>query len=393
MMAKPVGSRCNMRCAYCYYLEKGRYSTHARQTRMGYDLLEKLVRQTIEASPGPAVSFTWHGGEPMLAGIEFYQKALALERKYLPRGWEAWNNLQTNGLLLNDAWCAFLKRSGFDVGVSVDGGALSHDALRRDMGGNGTWERVRRGIQRLRSFGIEPDLLCTVNAETVKDPEGVYRALRDLGASWVQFIPIVAPLPEGGCSAQSVTPEGYGGFLCRVFDLWSGEDLGRLDVQLFAECARVLAGGEAGLCWMRPACGRVLVAEEDGGVYSCDHFVDPGHRLGTLGREWLDAMADSPFQRRFGEEKRSGLGARCRRCPWLALCNGACPKDRFAVSDSGEPGQPYLCAGLSRFFAHAVPALRRIMALSAAGKGPGEIMAETDEACSREKPRKNKKGL
>ena len=120
VMAKPVGSRCNMRCAYCYYLEKGRFSQNEKQTRMSYDLLERLIRQTSAASPGPTVSFTWHGGEPTLAGMDFYKKALELERKHLPRGWEAWNNLQTNGLLLNDGWCRFLKENRFALPMFAD---------------------------------------------------------------------------------------------------------------------------------------------------------------------------------------------------------------------------------------------------------------------------------
>ena len=375
VMAKPVGSRCNMRCSYCYYLDKGQFSSHAKQSRMSFDLLEKLIRQTIEANSGPVVSFTWHGGEPTLAGIDFYRKAVALEKKYLPRGWEIWNNLQTNGLLLNDDWCRFLRENRFDVGISIDGSAAVHNANRRDLGGQPTWERVRKSIVRLRAVGIEPDLLCTVNAETFKDPEGVYDALRALGVSWVQFIPILVREADGSLSPESVTAEQYGSFLCRVFDRWVRQDLGKLDVQMFAEMARVLAGGEAGLCWMRPTCGRVLIAEEDGAIYSCDHFVDAEHRLGTLSRDKLPALADSPFQLGFGESKRGSLTAQCRRCPWLRLCNGECIKNRFAISRDGEAGQSYLCEGLERFFSHAVPVLEQVMKLSAEGKLPEEIMA------------------
>ena len=191
VMAKPVGSRCNMRCTYCYYLEKGKYSENKKQTRMSFDLLEKLIRQTIAASPGPVVSFTWHGGEPTLAGMDFYKKALELEKKYLPKGWEAWNNLQTNGLLLNEGWCRFLKENRFDVGLSIDGSMEVHDSNRRLPGGAGTFARVSAAIRRLREHGLEPDLLCTVNAASQDKPLEVYRALRETGCAWVQFIPVV----------------------------------------------------------------------------------------------------------------------------------------------------------------------------------------------------------
>ena len=376
VMAKPVGSRCNMRCAYCYYLEKGKYSESRKQTCMSYSLLEKLIRQTVAASPGPVVSFTWHGGEPTLAGMDFYKKALELERKYLPRGWEAWNNLQTNGLLLDDSWCRFLKENRFDVGLSIDGSARVHDANRRLLNGTGTFERVSASIRRLREAGVEPDLLCTVNEVSQDKPLEVYRALRDTGAIWVQFIPVVIRGGDGGVAPGSVSPEGYGSFLTAVFDEWVRQDLGVLDVQLFAEMARIMAGGQAGLCWMRPTCGHVLIAEEDGAVYSCDHFVDPEHRLGTLRDGSLARMAQGGFQRAFGLAKLESLTDECRTCPYLRFCNGGCPKDRFGLSADGQSGHYWLCPGLKAFFAHAEPILKRVMALSAEGKTPPEIMAE-----------------
>ncbi len=379
VMAKPVGSRCNMRCAYCYYLEKGKYSENKKQTRMSFDLLEKLIRQTIAASPGPVVSFTWHGGEPTLAGMDFYKKALELEKKYLPKGWEVWNNLQTNGLLLNEGWCRFLKENRFDVGLSIDGSMEVHDANRRLISGAGTFGRVSAAIRRLREHGVEPDLLCTVNAFSQDKPLEVYRALRETGCAWVQFIPVVIRDAEGSAAPGSVSPEGYGSFLTAVFDEWVKHDLGVLDVQLFAEMARIMAGGQASLCWMSPSCGHVLIAEEDGAVYSCDHFVDPAHRLGTLREGSLARMAESDFQRTFGLAKRENLTEECRACPYLRFCNGGCPKDRFGFSAEGQPGQYWLCPGLKAFFAHAVPILERVMAMSAGGRTSPEIMAELNE--------------
>ena len=374
VMAKPVGSRCNMHCRYCYYLDKGQYSSHARQSRMSFDLLERLIRQTIESNPGPVVSFTWHGGEPTLAGLDFYRRALELERKYLPKGWRAWNNLQTNGLMLNAAWCRFLHEHGFDVGLSIDGSQSVHDQNRLDLGGQGTWSRVSQGIARLKDAGIRPDLLCTVNAASEQAPLEVYQALRDTGSGWIQFIPIVVRRPDGTLAPESVTPEGYGRFLCAVFDAWLYHDLGALDVQLFAETARIWAGGQASLCWMAPTCGRVLIVEEDGSVYSCDHFVDPEHRLGNLASARLETMADSPAQLDFGRRKQSTLTAQCWACPWLRCCGGGCPKDRFARSDDGEEGQYYLCQGLRMFFEHAHGPMTQVMQWSREGLTPRQIM-------------------
>lgn len=374
VIAKPVGSRCNMQCRYCYYLEKGQYSTHKKQSKMSIALLEQLIRQTIEANPGPVVSFTWHGGEPTLAGLDFYRQVVALQKKHLPKGWEAWNNLQTNGLLLNREFCVFLRENRFDVGLSIDGDELTHDANRLDRGGKETYARVLRAVQLLKSAGIQPDLLCTVNAVSEQNPLAVYRALRDLDTGWIQFIPIVIRREDGTIDPISATPEGYGKFLCTIFDEWITNDLGRVDVQLFAETAKVWAGGTAGVCFMAPTCGRVLVAEEDGGVYACDHFVDDEHRLGNFAETPIGILAETAEQQTFGASKRDALTAQCRACLWLSCCNGSCLKDRFGISDDGEAGQYYLCRSLSMFFSHADAPMHRVMTLSREGKTPAQIM-------------------
>ncbi len=374
VIVKPVGSRCNLRCRYCYYLEKGKYSTHERQNRMSFSLLEKLIRQTIEASPGPVVSFTWHGGEPTLAEIEFYEHAVTLQKKYLPRGWQAWNNLQTNGTMLNNDWCRFIRDNHFDVGISVDGTEAVHNKNRVDMGGYDTYAKVKASVIRLQKYGVNPDLLCTVTSDSAADPLSTYRSLRDFRTEWVQFIPVLVVMPDGSLSPESVIPDAYGEFLVKIFDEWVTNDLGKCDVQLFAETSKVWAGGEAALCWMTDTCGRILVVEEDGGVYSCDHFVDSEHRLGTMPGSRLETMMNSQFQRDFGLSKRDRLTSQCRDCPWMNVCGGGCLKDRFGLSNTGEPGQYYLCYGLRRYFEHAKPILDDVMAQSRAGSSPEKIM-------------------
>jgi len=356
VMVKPVGSHCNLACRYCYYLDTERTDSGMQQARMSDETLERFIRQYLEASPGPEVSFVWHGGEPALAGIDFYRRVVELQQRSLPAGWTCWNNLQTNGTLLDEAWCEFLAQARFDVGLSVDGTQAIHDHYRTDHNGASTYAEVVATCRRLQTQGIQPDLLCTVTSQAAAHPLEVYRALRELGTGWIQFIPIVVRAAAGGAdgvTADSVTPEAYGDFLCTIFDEWVRHDLGRVDVQLFSETARIWQGGAAGLCWMAPTCGRALIVEVDGGVYSCDHFVTPEHRLGDVQTAHLGNLANSPAQQRFGEEKRTGLPQQCRDCPWLSTCNGGCSKDRFAVADNGEPGLNYLCAGLKQFFSHA----------------------------------------
>ncbi|MGE5579057.1 MAG: anaerobic sulfatase maturase [Bacillota bacterium] len=430
VMAKPVGPRCNLACSYCYYLETEGMYGGALPPKMSLGLLETYIRQYIEASPGPVVAFTWHGGEPTLAGLDFYRAAVELQQRYLPPGWTCWNNLQTNGILLDDAWCSFLAEAHFDVGLSIDGTEYVHDTYRKDRGGRGTHDRVVEVARRLQAHGIQPDLLCTVTSTSAEDPIGVYRALRDLNTGWMQFIPIVRRGPDGRVTPDSITPEGYGDFLCAVFDEWARNDIGRLEIQQVAEMALVWSGGTANLCWMAPTCGRVLIVEHDGAVYSCDHFVSPEHRIGYIGpspagdaatslsgdiaTSTLGELVDSPVQRCFGEAKRDALPRQCRACAWLEVCNGGCPKDRFIRADAGdvdaarnmtgeravhvsgdgagggggvagmagvggrvaEPPLNYLCAGLRRFFAHAEQPLRRIIQLRRKGATPAAIMGE-----------------
>lgn len=372
-MAKPVGARCNLSCRYCYYLDGENADGSPNPARMPDSLLETYIRQYIAASPGPVVPFTWHGGEPTLAGLDFYRLAVELQRRYLPAGWTCWNNLQTNGVLLDDTWCAFLAEAKFDVGLSVDGTEWVHDEYRRDRGGHGTYQRVVAAVRRLQTNGIQPDLLCTVTSKAAAEPLAVYRALRDLNTGWIQFIPIVCRGADGRVTADSVSGAAYGDFLCTIFDEWTSCDLGRLEIQLVAEMALVWSGGDASLCWMSPTCGRVVVVEQDGGVYACDHFVSPGYRLGNLATTPLAELVSSPAQRRFGNDKRDRLPQRCRACAWLAVCNGGCPKDRFAVDENGESGLNYLCSGLRQFFAHADQPLRQVVELRQRGATPEAI--------------------
>ena len=365
VMAKPVGSRCNMRCDYCYYLECGGGFS------MGDALLEKYIRGYIEACPGRTVQLSWHGGEPLIAGLDFYKKVVAIQEKYLPEGREIWNNLQTNGLLVNDEWAEFFAENRFDVGLSVDGTAELHDKNRHDLGGNGTYSRAAAAVKCLQRHGIQPDLLCTVNADTAKFPTAVYRALRDMGTGWMQFIPVVRWDENGDLTADSVTGEEYGKFLCAVFNEWIHNDLGKTEVQLFAESARVLSGHEASLCWMAKTCGRVIIVEADGGVYSCDHFVEPKFLLGNLESNALSTLAAADFQLNFGAMK-SDLPEKCCACKCLALCNGGCPKDRVSVE--GEKGINILCAGFERFFAFCEPKIRRVMDMTKRGMLPTDMM-------------------
>ncbi len=376
VMAKPVGPHCNLQCGYCYYLETEQFFETPHKFRMSDETLEEYTRQYIEASPGPVIQFTWHGGEPTLAGLDFFRRAIELQKKYLPEGWSCWNNLQTNGILLDDAWCTFLAVNKFDVGISIDGTQWLHDEYRKDHRGNGTYERVVKSIKLLQAHGIQPDLLCTVTSSIAKEPLAVYRALRNLNTGWMQFIPIVRRTPEGEVTPDSVSGEAYGKFLCTIFDEWIANDLDKVGVQLFAELSLIYSGRPTNLCWMAPTCGRILVVEHDGGVYSCDHFVNPDHHIGNIDTSNLGSLVELPLQHQFGKEKQDLLPKQCKTCTWLEVCNGACPKDRFALSDDNEPGLNYLCSGYKMIYSHADKPLKQVHKLRTQGFSPAGIMQQ-----------------
>lgn len=373
VMAKPIGSLCNMRCSYCYYLEADNGT--APMIPMTDQVLEAFIKNYIESAASPVVSFVWHGGEPTLAGIPFFEKAVALEKKYCPEGWEIWNNLQTNGLLIDNTWAEFLMREHFDVGLSIDGAKWLHDLHRKDAAGSDTYDRIVQAVRQLQAVGIQPDLLCTISAETARNGAETYRALQDLGTGWMQFIPIVERAEDGQPTKESVSPEGYGEFLKDVFAQWFFHDLDTQGVQFFNETAAALAGNSPRLCNMRPTCGDVIVVERDGQVYACDHFVDQKHLLGSVLNDSLAELVLGEKQRLFGESKRSHLTAECKTCPYLNACGGGCLKHRFVQSNAGEPGHNYLCTGLRSFFDYAAPLLRRAMALSREGKNAKQVMS------------------
>lgn len=386
LMCKPAGASCNLACTYCYYLEKSNLydEAEARRPMMSDSMLETYIRRYIEAVPGTDVQFTWHGGEALLRPIEFYRKAVELQKKYgLGRRIE--NAIQTNGTLLNDQWCRFFRENGWLVGISVDGPEEFHDEYRRNRGGAPTFRNVMRGIRLLQTHNVEWNALAVVNDYNADYPEEFYRFFKEIGCKYIQFTPIVERvLPDGRLASGrdtggvltdfSITPEQWGEFLCRVYDLWVKEDVGSTFVQLFDSTLANWVGESPGVCTLAPTCGHAAVMEYNGEVYSCDHFVFPEFRLGNINDKSLIDMMMSDRQLRFGADKRDRLPNQCRQCRWLFACNGECPKNRFAVTADGEPGLNYLCEGYRRFFSHVASDMDFMRAELEAGRPPANIM-------------------
>ena len=347
---------------YCYYLKKRRLYPNVESFRMSDDLLEEYILQHIKASPGPTITFSWHGGEPTVLGVDYFRKIVALQRKHGPADRRIFNGIQTNGILLDEEWCRFLAAEGFGVGLSLDGPPEMHDRYRVTRGGEPTHKQTMRGFELLRRHKIPCDILCAVHDQNVRHPIQVYRFFKEIGGQYLGFLPIVEPMPdaEGGVGPHTVPAEAFGAFLCAIFDEWMRRDIGRIMVQIFEEASRPARGLEHSLCIFRETCGEIPVIEYNGDFFSCDHFVDTEHRLGNIRETPLVELLESPAQIAFGRAKRDALPRYCRACEVRAMCNGGCPKDRFIRTPDGETGLNYLCAGFKSFFTHSRPHLLKL---------------------------------
>ena len=353
-----------MACRYCYYLGKGPSGPEAGPARMPDDLLESYIAQHMAASPDEVIRFSWHGGEPTILGVDYFRRVVELERRYCPAGRTIANGLQTNGTLLDDEWGRFLAAEGFAVGLSLDGPREFHDLNRLTRSGKPTFDEAMRGYEALRRHGVPTDILCVVSATNAGSPLEVYGFFKTLGASFLTFLPLVERRPGAprGVSPETVPAEAWGDFLCAVFDEWVDRDIGRLKIQSVEEAARTAFGQELSLCIFRPVCGDIPVVERNGDAYSCDHFVDAAHRVGSIRETTLVELLESPAQRAFGRAKADTLPGVCRTCEVLDMCNGECPKNRFARAPDGEPGLNYLCPGYKKFFGRAGPFVAAVAA-------------------------------
>ncbi len=394
VLAKPTGPICNLDCKYCFYLEKENLYPGRRSKdswAMPEPVLETYIREYIAAQDSPVIHFAWQGGEPTLLGVDFFRTVVDLQSRYSDgKGIE--NGFQTNGVLLNDEWGEFLHRSGFLVGLSIDGPKALHDRYRVDKGGQPTIDQVVRGIGYLKKHGVEFNTLTVVQRHNSRFPLEVYRFLKEVGSGFMQFIPIVeriaqSPTPDGlvlvsprspeaaRVSEWSVEPLQYGKFLCSIFDEWVRHDVGRVFVQLFDVSLESWMGMQPSLCVFRSTCGQAMAIEHNGDVYSCDHYVYPENRLGNILENPLRSMVDSTQQHRFGQDKLDTLPRYCRECDVRFACNGECPKHRFIQTPQGEDGLNYLCSGYKLFFHHIDPYMQFMAEELRHQRAPANVMA------------------
>lgn len=361
VFVKPVGATCNLACSYCYYLDKKSTDPDRTNLRMPDDLLEAYISQHIETSSSPNLFFSWHGGEPTLAGVDFFRKVVAYQKKHAPPECRIVNGIQTNGTLLDHEWCQFLSEHHFIVGISLDGPEHFHSANRHRKDGSSSFDEVLRGLNLLKQYRIPCEILCVVSAANVEHPLELYRFFKSLDAEFITFLPLVEKTATGdGVTARSVPAGKFGEFLCAVFDEWKANDIGTVKVQIFEEALRTAFNLEHTLCIFKKTCGRVPVVEFNGDFYPCDHYVNAANRLGNIRTTSLAELMESPDQKTFGQAKLDSLPLYCQQCEVREMCNGACPKDRFILTPDGEPGLNYLCEGYKLFFNHCRPFVEQV---------------------------------
>ena len=398
VMAKPTGAICNLDCIYCFFLSKEALYPGSR-FRMLDDLLELYIQQLLEAQAAPTITVAWQGGEPTIMGLDFFRHAVALVKRYQRPGTTIEQTIQTNGTLLDLAWCDFFREQRFLVGLSMDGPPEMHDTYRVDKGGKGTHPKVLAAARLMAARGVDYNILCTVNAANADHPLEVYRYFRDeVGARFIQFIPIVEratpdrlPVANSGwgervhgrplyvqegnlVTERSVGAAQWGRFLSAIFDEWVRRDVGTVFVQMFDAALASWLGLQPAMCIFAETCGDALALEHSGDLYSCDHFVEPRYKLGNIRERHLLEMVASPEQRRFGTDKRDTLPRYCRECPVRFACHGECPRNRFIETPDGEPGLNYLCAGYKPFFTHIDRPIRLMADLLRSGRFADEVM-------------------
>ncbi len=397
VMTKPIGPICNLDCKYCFYLEKERLHEPGEKWKMSDEVLETYIRQMIESQNTPEVSFAWQGGEPTLLGVDFFRRAVEIQAQYA-NGKQIANAIQTNGTLLDDEWCEFLTENKFLVGLSIDGPAALHDRYRVDKQQQPTFDAVMRGLTFLQKHRTEFNTLTVVNRANSQKPLEVYEFLKQIGSTYLQFIPLVERLPTtqltvlgldlmtppdphadenpaSPVTGWSVEARAYGNFLCTIFDHWVRRDVGQTFVQLFDVALGNWMGTGSSLCVFAEKCGRAMAIEHNGDLYSCDHYVYPKYKLGNILNRSLGAMAGSEQQKRFGNDKSDTLPKFCRDCEVRFACNGECPKHRFIKTPDGEAGLNYLCPAYKQFFNHVDPHMKLMAQLLNTRRPAADIMA------------------
>jgi len=351
LLIKPVSGDCNLACRYCFYRRTAEMYPESRTHRMPPEVLERMIAAYLAAMRHRSAVFAWQGGEPLLAGLDFFVDAFALMARHGRGGQPVANTVQTNGVLMDRDWARLFAAYRVLVGVSLDGPREIHDHYRGQ-----TFDAVMAGIRHLRDAGVEFNILTMATSDSAARGAEIYRFLRSEGFTHLQFIPCVEGDPQTGQPAPwTVMAEAFGDFLCAVFDAWREEGAGEVSVRLFDAIMEREIVGRSSLCELDGPCSGYLVVEHNGDVYPCDFFVRPEWRMGNLATDDFDALFGRRQWRDFCGQRQANLPA-CAGCEWRDRCRGGCCKDRLLAG--GVTSRSFLCTAYRRFFAHAEGYLR-----------------------------------
>ena len=352
-LIKPAAGYCNMRCQYCFYRDEQQNRVNPEDCMMTRATAETLIQRCfVEIEQGGFVSFAFQGGEPTLAGLDFFRFFTQTVRKYNQKRVTVQYAIQTNGLAITEEWDEFFSKDHFLVGISLDGTPDVHDALRPDAQGNGTWDKITQTIELLHRYGVECNLLCVVTKRLAKKAGRVYKSMKATGVRYLQFIPCLDPLdtPQGQ-QPYSLTPELYAQFLCALFDAWyrDWKTSTYVSIRLFEDYIYLLMGGPAGTCSTTGTCGAYMVVEGSGAVYPCDFFCLDAYKLGTVQNDTLQSLLTGEKMRAFITDGWQ-IPAECQQCKWVHLCRGGCKRD---CDPADKAQRSYYCKALQKFFAYA----------------------------------------
>lgn len=355
LILKPVSYDCNLSCGYCFYKKTSRLYP-GRSHLMRENVLEKLICECMTYSDGGPCIFCWQGGEPLLAGISFFQKVVEFQKEYGRPGQIVSNSVQTNATLLNTEWIRFFKKYNFFIGVSLDGPPQVHNHYRQYASGRGSFEEVVAGINLLAEGGVDFNILSTIGKETAYSPQEIYKYFLSRGLYYLQFIPAVDRKNQQ-VADFSITPAQYGNFLCRLFDIWWNHGNPFASIRLFDNILEILLGQESNSCAFKDHCSEYLVAEFNGDIYPCDFFVNKEWKLGNISKVSIEKL----FQKarlRFGNLKKI-VSSDCKNCQWNFICHNGCPWFRW-VRNARVEEKDYLCDSYRQFFPYAIKRLEKL---------------------------------
>lgn len=360
LLIKPASADCNLRCEYCFYLDRASLYPSCTVHRMSSEVMQHLFRSYL-ALPMPEHVIAFQGGEPLMMGEQFYRDVVKTQQRYARPDRVISNSVQTNVTLMTPTLASFLAKNDFLIGVSVDGSEDVHDLRRKRIDGKGSHAQVLQGIHYLDEVDAQYNILTLVSQSNVHDPIGLYLYLRDtIQTKFMQFIECVEFCPDGSLAPYAITPKQWGHFLCELFDYWYKEDTHRISIRLFDSLIAKIALNQIHTCSLGMDCRQYLVVEYNGDVYPCDFYVQPEYKLGNIMENDWDELFDNPVYAKFGARKRQFNDA-CKICPHLDLCAGDCPKNRVGHGAFSDPTRlSSLCSAWRIFYAHCRPRLEHL---------------------------------